>query len=188
MRILGRITRPLWLGVLGVIVMSMFFVVLASIPLGQIVLLTIVVAILTVLFVIRSLRVASELSDRGGDPSLRRELNRARERRGFSPRDIECGLDYRIGGQSLTRAAITSRAAPRCPFPFALPLPLRRFVARHSVRSRQPCATVVGARSAGSGARTRSRSRSAVGAPSRGLMVMLRRRASSGPPVTGSTL
>jgi hypothetical protein len=83
MRILGRIARPLWLGVLGVIVMYVFFVVIASIPLAQVAALTIAVAVLTVLFVIRSLRVASELSNRGGNPALRRELNRARERRGF---------------------------------------------------------------------------------------------------------
>jgi hypothetical protein len=42
----------------------------------------VVVAVLTLLFFIRSVRVAGELASRGGNPT-RRELNRARERRGF---------------------------------------------------------------------------------------------------------
>jgi hypothetical protein len=74
---------PIWLCVLGAIVMYVFFVVVASIPPAQVAAVTIVVAILSLLFFIRSLRVASELASRGGNPSLRRELNRARERRGF---------------------------------------------------------------------------------------------------------
>jgi hypothetical protein len=83
MGILGRISRPLWLSVLGVIVMYVFFVVVASVPPAQVAAVTIAVAVLAVLFAIRSVRVASELSDRGGNPAVRRELNRARERRGF---------------------------------------------------------------------------------------------------------
>jgi hypothetical protein len=83
MRILGRIAVPVWLVVLGAIVMYAFFVVVAGIPPAQVAAVTIVVAILTVLFFIRSVRVASELADRGGNPAIRRALNRARERRGF---------------------------------------------------------------------------------------------------------
>lgn len=83
MRVLGRIALPVWLGVLGAIVMYVFFVVVASVPPAQVAAVTIVVAILTVLFLIRSVRVASELSDRGGNPALWRAVNRARERRGF---------------------------------------------------------------------------------------------------------
>ena len=75
MRVLGRLALPLWLGVLGIIVIYVFFVVVAAV--------TILVAVLSLLFFIRSMRVASELADRGGDPALRRSLNRARERRGF---------------------------------------------------------------------------------------------------------
>jgi hypothetical protein len=44
---------------------------------------TIVVAALAVLFTLRSIRVASDLADRGGNPAIRRARNRARERRGF---------------------------------------------------------------------------------------------------------
>jgi hypothetical protein len=83
MRVLGRLALPIWLGVLGVIVMYVFFVVVASVPPAQVAAVTIVVAVLVLLFLIRSVRVAGELANRGGNPSLRRELNRARERRGF---------------------------------------------------------------------------------------------------------
>jgi hypothetical protein len=83
MRVLGRLALPVWLCVLGAIVMYVFFVAVASIPPAQVASVTVVVAVLTVLFFIRSMRVASELADRGGNPALRRELNRARERRGF---------------------------------------------------------------------------------------------------------
>ena len=83
MRILGRLAVPLWLGAIGVIVMYVFFVTLANVSPGQLAGVTIVIAGLAILFTIRSIRVASELSDRGGNPALRRARNRARERRGF---------------------------------------------------------------------------------------------------------
>lgn len=83
MRFLGRIATPLWLVVLGAIVMYVFFVVVASIPPAQVALVTAIVAVLAILFLLRSMRVASELADRGGNPAIRRALNRARERRGF---------------------------------------------------------------------------------------------------------
>jgi hypothetical protein len=83
MRVLGRLALPIWLVVLGAIVMYVFFVVVAGVPPAQVAVVTIVVGVLALLFLIRSVRVASELSDRGGNPALRRELNRARERRGF---------------------------------------------------------------------------------------------------------
>jgi uncharacterized membrane protein len=83
MRILGRIAVPLWLVVIGAIVMYVFFVTLASVSLTQVAGVTIVIAGLAILFGIRSIRVASELANRGGNPALRRARNRARERRGF---------------------------------------------------------------------------------------------------------
>jgi len=83
MRVLGRIAVSLWLGVIGVIVMYVFFVTIASVPPAQVAGVTIVIAGLAILFAIRSIRVASELADRGGNPALRRARNRARERRGF---------------------------------------------------------------------------------------------------------
>jgi hypothetical protein len=83
MRIMGRLAVPLWLVVIGVIVMYAFFVVVASVSPTRIAAVTAVIAMLSILFAIRSLRIASELTDRGGDPALRRARNRARERRGF---------------------------------------------------------------------------------------------------------
>src|SRR5215216_2479696 len=83
MRVLGRIAVPLWLGVIGVIVMYVFFVTVAGVSLAQVAGVTIVIGALTILFAIRSIRIASDLADRGGNPALRRARNRARERRGF---------------------------------------------------------------------------------------------------------
>jgi hypothetical protein len=83
MRVLGRLALPMWLVMLGVIVMYVFFVIVANVSPAQVAAITILVAVLTILFILRSMRVESELADRGGDPSVRRALNRARERRGF---------------------------------------------------------------------------------------------------------
>jgi hypothetical protein len=83
MRIMGGIATSLWLGIIGAIVVYVFFVAVASVSLSQVAAVTIVIAALTVLFTLRSIRVASELADRGGNPALRRARNRARERRGF---------------------------------------------------------------------------------------------------------
>jgi hypothetical protein len=83
MRILGRLAVPLWLGAIGLIVIYAFFVTLADVSPGQVAGVTIVIASLAIVFVIRSIRVANELADRGGNPALRRARNRARERRGF---------------------------------------------------------------------------------------------------------
>lgn len=44
---------------------------------------TIAVVVLGALFTLRSLRIGRELRDRAGDPQLRADYNRARERRGF---------------------------------------------------------------------------------------------------------
>jgi len=83
MRLITRIGLSLWIAGLGAIVMYVLFVAVASISPKQVAGVTAVVATLTVLFTIRSLRIALDLSDRGGDPALRRARNRARERRGF---------------------------------------------------------------------------------------------------------
>lgn len=72
-----------WIVVIGTVVLYGFFVVLATIPPGQVAALTAVVATLAAIFTLRNLRLASELAHRGGDPRLRRDLNKIRERRGF---------------------------------------------------------------------------------------------------------
>lgn len=72
-----------WLVAIGTVVLYGFFVVVATISPGQMAAVTAVVGGLAALFTFRNLRVAAQLADRGGDPQLRRSLNRIRERRGF---------------------------------------------------------------------------------------------------------
>jgi hypothetical protein len=83
MQLLGRLRLSLWLLAVWAIVLYAFFVTLATIPPAKVAALTVVTTILAVLVTIRGLRVASELADRGGDPRVRRALNKQRERRGF---------------------------------------------------------------------------------------------------------
>jgi len=81
--VIRRLRLSFWLVVVGTVVLYGFFVVLATIPPGQVAALTAVVAGLTAIFILRNLRMAAQLADRGGDPNLRRAVNRMRERRGF---------------------------------------------------------------------------------------------------------
>jgi hypothetical protein len=83
MGVIGHLRLSFWVVVVGTIVLYSFFVLLATIPLDQVVALTAVIALLTAIFTIRNVRLAAELADRGGNPQLRRSLNRIRERRGF---------------------------------------------------------------------------------------------------------
>jgi hypothetical protein len=83
MGVIGHLRLSFWVAVIGTIVLYGFFVVLATIPLGQVVAVTAAVAALAAIFTVRNVRIAAELADRGGNPQLRRSLNRIRERRGF---------------------------------------------------------------------------------------------------------
>jgi hypothetical protein len=83
MGVIGRLRLSFWVVVIGTVVLYGFFVVLATIPPGQVAAVSAVVGALAAIFTIRNLRVAAQLADRGGDPQLRRSLNRIRERRGF---------------------------------------------------------------------------------------------------------
>ena len=83
MQLLGRLRLSLWLLAVWAIVLYAFFVTVATIPPAKVAALTVVTAVLAALVLIRNLRIASELADRGGDPRVRRALNRQRERRGF---------------------------------------------------------------------------------------------------------
>jgi steroid 5-alpha reductase family enzyme len=82
-QLLGSLRLSLWLCAVWAIVLFVFFVTLATIQLAEVAGLTVVMIILAALVTIRSLRLASELADRGGDPRIRRALNKQRERRGF---------------------------------------------------------------------------------------------------------
>jgi hypothetical protein len=83
MGVIGRLRLSFWIVVIGTVVLYGFFVVLATVPPGQVAAVTVVVAALAAIFTLRNLRVAAQLADRGGDPQLRRARNRTRERRGF---------------------------------------------------------------------------------------------------------
>jgi hypothetical protein len=83
MGVIRRLRLSFWLVVIGTVVLYGFFIVLATIPPGQVAAVTAVVGALAAIFTIRNLRLASELADRAGDPHLRRAVNRIRERRGF---------------------------------------------------------------------------------------------------------
>jgi hypothetical protein len=83
MGVIGRLRVSFWVVVIGTVVLYGFFVLLATIPPGQVAAVTAVVAALAAVFTLRNLRVAAQLADRGGDPQLRRARNRIRERRGF---------------------------------------------------------------------------------------------------------
>lgn len=83
MQLLVRLRLSLWLLALGAIVLYAFFVTLATIPPARVAGLTVVTLVLAALILVRNLRISSELSDRGGDPRIRRALNKQRERRGF---------------------------------------------------------------------------------------------------------
>jgi hypothetical protein len=82
-KLLGSLRLSLWLCAIWAIVLYVFFVTVATIAPAEVAGLTVVMTILAALVTIRSLRLASELADRGGDPRIRRALNKQRERRGF---------------------------------------------------------------------------------------------------------
>jgi hypothetical protein len=81
--VIGSLRMSFWIVVIGTVVLYGFFVILATIPPGEVAALTAVMAGLAAVFTLRNVRLAAELADRGGDPHLRRALNRIRERRGF---------------------------------------------------------------------------------------------------------
>jgi hypothetical protein len=83
MGVIGSLRLSFWIVVIGMVVLYGFFVILATIPPGEVAALTAVMVALAAIFTLRNVRLAAELADRGGDPHLRRALNRIRERRGF---------------------------------------------------------------------------------------------------------
>lgn len=83
MRLIGHIRLSFWLCALGAIVLYAFFLALANISPARVAEVSVVVAALTAMVTVRGLHLNSELADPGGDPRIRRALNRQRERRGF---------------------------------------------------------------------------------------------------------
>src|SRR5919108_6489576 len=82
MGVIGRLRLSFWIVVIGTVVLYGFFVVLATVPPGQVAAVTVVVAALAAIFTLRNLRVAAQLADRRGDPQLRRARNPDPQRRG----------------------------------------------------------------------------------------------------------
>ena len=83
MRLIGHLRVWFFLFAVGAVVLYAFFCLLASIPPREIAWATGGAAVLAALVWIHNLRVGYELADPGGDPRVRRALNRQRERRGF---------------------------------------------------------------------------------------------------------
>jgi predicted phage tail protein len=83
MRWIGRLRLSLWAIALGAVVLYVFFITLATIAPAKVAGVTAVVVVLAATLMLRGLRVARELADPGGDPRVRRALNKQRERRGF---------------------------------------------------------------------------------------------------------
>jgi len=72
----------LWALCVGAVALFAFFVVMGGFSPGDVLWLTLIVAVLAAMFVIHQVRVAHELHEHGGDP-MTREVQRIRERRGF---------------------------------------------------------------------------------------------------------
>ena len=83
MGFLGNVRLSLWTAALGGVVLYVFFVCLATVSLEQVAGVTAIAAGVAALFAVRSVKLNNELADPGGDPRVRRALNRQRERRGF---------------------------------------------------------------------------------------------------------
>lgn len=82
---MSRFVLVLWMLALSAVILyvGVFVVLAGKAPFEVQPEVTIAVVVLGVLFTLRSLRIGRELRDRAGDPQLRADYNRARERRGF---------------------------------------------------------------------------------------------------------
>ncbi|HEX3562286.1 MAG TPA: hypothetical protein VHU24_05560 [Solirubrobacterales bacterium] len=72
----------LWASCVGAVALFGFFVVMGGFSPGDVLWLTLIVAVLAVMFVIHQVRVSHELREHRGD-SMTREVQQIRERRGF---------------------------------------------------------------------------------------------------------
>jgi TRAP-type C4-dicarboxylate transport system permease large subunit len=79
---LSKMLGPVWVGLLGVVVLFGFFAALGMFSPEEVMWLTVAVAALVVLFGIRSLMMRRQLHQHGNQ-DLFRSLNGLRERRGF---------------------------------------------------------------------------------------------------------
>ena len=79
--------RQAWLAIwglmIGAVVLTGFFTSLGGVNPADVGPVMAVVGAISLMWLVRSVRIEHELSSRAGDPQLRSEFNRARERRGF---------------------------------------------------------------------------------------------------------
>jgi fatty acid desaturase len=73
----------LWALCVGAVALFAFFAVMGGFAPGDVLWLTLIVALLGVLFVIHQLRVSHELHEHSEDDPMIRQVQRIRERRGF---------------------------------------------------------------------------------------------------------
>jgi len=78
-----RLKLSVWVAAIGAVVLYAFFITLASVSPAEVLGVTAVIAAMALVFAARNLRVGGELADPGGDPHMRRDHNKSRERRGF---------------------------------------------------------------------------------------------------------
>lgn len=78
-----HVAFTLWGLAVGAVVLDVFFSAVAGISPLEVLGVTIAATLICLLWLVRSARIELELRSRAGDPQLRAEFNRARERRGF---------------------------------------------------------------------------------------------------------
>ena len=78
-----HVTVALWGLAIGLVTLDVFFSVLAGISPREVAGVTVACGVISLLWLARSVRIEFELRSRAGDPQLRADHNRARERRGF---------------------------------------------------------------------------------------------------------
>ena len=78
-----HLTIGIWGLAIGAVVLDVFFSVIAGVSPREVAGVTVAISAICVMWLVRSVRLEFELRSRAGDPQLRAEHNRARERRGF---------------------------------------------------------------------------------------------------------
>jgi hypothetical protein len=83
MTVMRHMAFTLWGVAIGAVILDVFFSAIAGISPLEIMGVTVAASVICLLWLVRSMRIEFELRSRGGDPQLRADFNRARERRGF---------------------------------------------------------------------------------------------------------
>lgn len=78
-----HLALAIWGLAVGGVLVAAFFIVVAEVSPRDVAAVTAAAGVICLLWLLRSVRLEFELRSRAGDPQLRAEYNRARERRGF---------------------------------------------------------------------------------------------------------